>query len=100
MQEPTGKSNVLTTQTVIRVSKNQVSTSMGKETVLLQMHSGKYFSLNRVGSFVWQQLQGEIQIAAIVDATVAKFEVDRSRCEADVLRILTGLLEAGFLESC
>jgi hypothetical protein len=71
---------------------------MANETVLLHLESGKYFSLNRVGGIVWEQVQKETTVSNVVDAIVARFDVERARCEADVLRIIASLSEAGFVE--
>ena len=48
-------------------------------------------NLNRVGAFIWEHLDGTRDGAAVVDALVERFEVDRAEAEADYLEFLTQL---------
>ena len=41
------------------------------------------YNLNRVGTLIWQQLDGSRRGEEIVTALVARFEVDRATAEAD-----------------
>jgi len=50
-------------------------------------------NLNRVAAFVWEQLDGTRTGAAVVDAVVERFDVERERAEADTLELLDTLLE-------
>jgi hypothetical protein len=77
---------------------DQVSTPLNRETVLLHLKTGKYYSLNRVGTVVWEQIRTPQTLDQVVDALLEKFAVERTRCEADVRRILLELTRAGFVE--
>ena len=48
-------------------------------------------NLNKVGAFIWEQLDGTRTGAAVVDALVKRFEVDRGQAEEDYLAFLTKL---------
>jgi methyltransferase-like protein len=50
-------------------------------------------NLNRVAAFVWEQLDGKRTGAAVVDAVVERFEVERERAEKDTIELLDTLLE-------
>jgi Coenzyme PQQ synthesis protein D (PqqD) len=50
-------------------------------------------NLNRVGTFIWEQLDGRTSGAAIVERMTGRFEVDRDRAEADYLEFLGELRE-------
>jgi hypothetical protein len=50
------------------------------------------FNLTRVAAFVWEQLDGTRTGAAVVDAVVERFEVERPRAEADYLELVETLL--------
>lgn len=89
----------LALSTVVVAMGDQVSTPMKNETVLLHLKTGKYYSLNRAGTFVWEQLKRPVSLAEIVDAMLTKFDVDRSRCEVDVQNIIASLLDAGFIQA-
>lgn len=49
-------------------------------------------NLNRVAAFVWEELAEPRTGAALVEALVERFEVERERAEADVLELLETLL--------
>jgi hypothetical protein len=48
-------------------------------------------SLNRVGAFIWEQLDGARTGNDVVGALVDRFEVDRREAEGDYLDFLTML---------
>ena len=48
-------------------------------------------NLNKVGAFIWEHLDGTRDGAAVVDALVARFEVDRADAETDYLEFLNQL---------
>jgi hypothetical protein len=75
-----------------------VRRTIGGECVLVPLSErgadlDSIFNLNRVAAFVWEQLDGTRTAADVVDAVVARFEVDRRRAEADTLELLDTLLE-------
>ena len=47
--------------------------------------------LNRVAAFVWERLDGARAVAAIVDAVVERFEVERGTAERDALELVDAL---------
>jgi len=55
------------------------------------------FNLNRVGAFVWEQLDGRRNGSAIVDGLVERFEVDRETAETDYLTFIEQLRSIGAL---
>ena len=48
-------------------------------------------NLNKVGAFIWEQLDGARDGAAVVEALVERFDVATAEAEADYLRFLTQL---------
>ncbi len=53
------------------------------------------FTLNEVGTFVWERLDGDCSLAALADAISRHFEVDVPRAAADLEGFLGMLREAG-----
>jgi hypothetical protein len=89
----------LALSTVVVAMTDQVSTPMNNETVLLHLRTGKYYSLNRAGTFLWEKLKQPITVGQIVEAMLIKFDIDRPRCEVDVQNILASLIDAGFIQA-
>ena len=48
-------------------------------------------NLNKVGAFIWEQLDGARDGAAVVEALVERFDVATAEAEADYLHFLTQL---------
>ena len=88
----------LTPDTVVVALKEQVSTPLDREMVLLNLKSGKYYSLNRVGGVIWELLQKPQTLSQIIDSLLDRFDVDRARCESDVREVIASLADAGFIE--
>ena len=55
------------------------------------------FTLNEVGTFVWEHLDGATEIDRLAALVAGEFEVDALRAEADVRRFLADLEAAGCL---
>jgi hypothetical protein len=79
-------------------SERMIGRRIGDEYVLVPLVGrgadlDSILNLNRVAAFVWEQLDGSRTGAAVVDAVVERFDVERSRAEADTLELLDTLLE-------
>ncbi len=88
----------LSDDSMVKASGEQVSSEIDGETVSLNLKSGIYYSLNAVGSRIWQILQESSSVRDIRETIVEEFEVDAERCERDVLRLLSELAAKGLIE--
>lgn len=80
-------------------SKNQISTEMADETVILNLQNGVYYGLDPVGTFIWMFIQEPKDVRSICDAVLAEYDVEPERCEQDILYLLQELIEQGLVES-
>ena len=81
----------------VRAAPELLCSDVGGEAVILNMESGIYFGLDPVGTRVWELLQAPRTPAEIRDELLAEFDVEPSRCEADVLRLLGGMRDEGLV---
>jgi len=59
------------------------------------------FTLNEVGTFVWERLDGERRLSSITDEIETVFEVEKPRASADALEFMDQLEQVGCaLEVC
>ena len=79
--------------TTLRTSTDAVSTAIPGETVILDPTSGRYFSLDGVGTRVWEMLEQSTSLRTMVAAITSEYDVDAATCEHD-LRALLEQLEA------
>ena len=75
------------------LSDEQVSTSLGQETVILGMGDGVYYGLDAVGARVWALLATPRRVSELVRVVVGEFDVTSEQCERDVLALLDELSE-------
>jgi len=83
---------------IVVATKDQVSSDLGGETVLLSMQSAMYYGLDEVGTRIWELLGQPIRVSDICDAIEREYDVERERCEADVLALLRDLAAKGLIE--
>lgn len=73
-------------------SEDVVAREVAGEMVLLDLESGLYFGLDRVGSRVWQRLSdGGASVADLADVIEAEFDAPREVIEQDLARLLDQL---------
>jgi hypothetical protein len=57
----------------------------------------RIFALNPAAQYIWAQLDGEHDLAAVRDGLVARFEVEPAEAEADLTEFIAQLSEAGLI---
>lgn len=83
---------------IVSVSKGQLASSVGGETVILGLDAGHYYGVDAVGARVWQLIQQPASVASIRDTLVREYDVDPARCESDLLALLAQMLGAKLIE--
>lgn len=71
-----------------------------EEMVILDLRSGCYFSLNAIGSEVWEQLMQQQPLDKIAAALAAKYGAESTSIQADVSALLGDLLEQKLITPC
>ena len=66
-------------RTILRPSPDVQGTSMEGETVLLDLSTGRYYTLNRLGSVIWEHCTGHSTISDIHAVLCDRFEVAQDR---------------------
>src|SRR5258706_1055180 len=82
----------------IRRSEELLHRDLGGEAVLVDLGSGRYCGLDEVGARVWDGMESETTVDALVDRVVAEFRVTRPRAERDLLALLRDLSKRGLVE--
>jgi len=81
-----------------RVSQSVLARTVGSETILFDLQSSSYYSLNEVGGRFWKMVQGDKTGEQILSTLMGEFEVDRQRLEADVSSLAGELQKLGLLQ--
>ncbi len=82
----------------LRSSPDVQGTTMDGETVLLDLSSGRYYTLNRLGSVIWEHCAGQSTVANIHRAICERFEVASEQALDDLVMLVNELLQEGLLE--
>ena len=78
-------------------SKDVLLQVVDGEAVLLHAARGEYYGLNRVGTAMWQSLDGGTTIAAAYEKLADQFDVERERLKADLTHLIGDLLAHGLV---
>jgi hypothetical protein len=70
---------------------------VGEELVFLAEAGDQYISLNPVGSFIWEQMDGLHSLRDILDILCHEYEVDEQTALADLQEFVTQLEAQGLL---
>lgn len=87
-----------TRDTVLLASRDQASTTVGGEAIILGMADGIYYGLEGAGARIWALLQERRTMGSVVDHIVAEFEVDGARAWDDLCSLAADLVARGLVE--
>jgi hypothetical protein len=87
---------------VFRRSDSLVTRDLAGEKVLIPVRGkvgdlGSIYTLNAVGSDVWELLDGERPVHEIVNRLQQEYEVDPSTLSADIRRLLEEMQQEGLI---
>ncbi len=83
---------------ILRSSPDVQGTSMEGETVLLDLSTGRYYTLNRLGSVIWEHCTGHSTISDIHAVLCDRFEVASERALDDLVALVNHLVQEGLLQ--
>jgi len=84
--------------TVLRRSPYVQGTSLDGETVLLDLSTGRYYTLNRLGSVIWEHCTGHHTISDIHTVLCDRFDVAPERALDDLVTLVNQLIQEGLLQ--
>lgn len=82
-----------------RIADDVVFEVLGDETVILNLTTGDYFTLNGTGTRAWQLLEEHGDLDAVREAMAREFDVAEDRLRADLDRLLQDLVERKLVTS-
>jgi hypothetical protein len=88
----------LTTTSTVLVAKEQVTTNLGDEIIILGFKSGNYYGLDAVGSLIWEKIQQPVTVEAIVRAITKEYSVTQDEALADTIELLERLNAEGLID--
>ena len=81
----------------VTISPEVLFQEVSGETVLLDLSSENYFGLDKIGTRIWELLNGGASVGEVVDALLEEYDTDRKTLESDLAELLEKLAEAGLI---
>ena len=80
-------------ESLVTQGEEQVFCEIDGEVIILSINCGKYYCIDDIGSIIWNMLSTPVSVKTLCENLLEKFEVERSRCECDVLHLLQNLAD-------
>ena len=87
-----------TLESRISVPEDVLFHEVDDETVLLNLVSGKYYTLDVVGTRMWLLMTQHEQLKAAHQALLEEYQVDPQQLERDLLALIDNLAAHGLLQ--
>jgi hypothetical protein len=80
------------------LSEQQISSTLQEENIILQLNKGMYYSMNEVGTFIWDLLKiAPLELEEIVEQVQDNFDIDYDTCKTGVEIVIQDLIKAELL---
>ncbi len=83
---------------IFRPSADVQGVSMNNETLLLNLSTGRYYTLNSLGTVIWEHCTGRTTVNDIYAVLCDRFEVVPERAWDDLVALINQLIEEGLLQ--
>jgi len=80
------------------VIKDILSTDLSGEAAILNLKNGIYYGLDPIGARIWNLVQRPTTFTEIRDTILDEYDVEREKCESDILLLLGQLAAEGLIE--
>lgn len=75
-----------------RPTDQQISTTLSDESVILNYNKGEYFTLNEVGTFIWERLnESPRSVSELAKLISEVYDITVDDCQADIEEIIIEL---------
>jgi Coenzyme PQQ synthesis protein D (PqqD) len=81
----------------LRIPEQVLTSKVGDETVLLNLQTGMYYSLDPVGTRFIELLQRTSRLDEVHHALLEQFDVSTAKLEADLLKLSKDMMTRGLL---
>ena len=88
----------ISNQSLVTITKEQISCDLAGETVVLNYKDGAYYGLDTIGAFVWSIIQQPKTVSEIQSSIINEYAVDPKLCEKDLVELLEQLASRGLVE--
>ena len=91
---------MISTNTQVKASNDQVSCELAEETAILDMKTGIYYGLDPVGARIWELIQQPQTVSDVVAQILDEYDAEEEQVTQDVIMLLSQLHERELIEIC
>ena len=92
------QNSLISNSSIISAAKEQVSSDLGGEAIILNLKSGVYHGLNEVAAKIWNIIQNPKSVNDVRTILLEEYEVDFQQCDRDLKELLQELTKVGLIE--
>jgi len=85
-------------KSTIRRNNEILASDMDGEIVMMQIETGKYYNLGRIGGIIWNMLAEPIEVEEVIEKLVDQYSVSKEQCELDTLPFLQQMQQQGLIQ--
>ena len=82
---------------ITKDSDHIIDRVVDSEALLIHLSSGDYFSLDSVGTRIWDSIDGSRTVQDLVDLVLEEYDVERDQAVTDVTRLVEQLADEGLV---
>ena len=82
----------------LKISKNVLFREIDDEAVLLNLQSGIYFGLDKIGTEIWRWIREDGRLGKVLDKMTRRYEVSPRTAESDLLALAADLKKHGLVD--
>ena len=79
-------------------TENGLFSNLGGETVILNLATNEYYSLDEIATFIWEKLESSPTKNEVVEHVMNEYEVSKDQCEQDVTLLFNELVSIELIE--
>jgi len=79
------------------INKNIIARDLQGEIVLLNKENGDYFTLNSIGSEVYNYICDEMETEQIIDLLFDRYDIEYDKLKADILSLIDDMKKKDIL---
>ena len=89
---------MLTPQSRLRPNEQEVAAKViDGEAIIINLASGNYYSMDKVGGVIWEMLAAAHSLAEVVSVVLARYDVSPQQAQTDVERLAAELVQENLL---
>lgn len=74
-----------------------IANEIGAETVMMSLDEGKYYGMNKTGSFIWKYLETPLSFGELCDRLVAEFNIAKEKCVEEVSHFIEDMMRENII---